>query len=164
VNTPLPDLGLPGQLRRLRSDEKTCRHCDKIIYMNADICRHCGQIVTADGVYRGEQTIAPEAKLSLMYSIVGLFCCLGLVLGPMGFKNGMDAKKAIAADPRLRGRSMAIGGQVIGVIDIVLWLGTLVLSPPAMSNQMAYWAGYLAIPFLAFVGLVFFLRWRLSRP
>jgi RNA polymerase subunit RPABC4/transcription elongation factor Spt4 len=162
VNAPLPDIGPPSEERQLRSDEKWCRYCDKIIYVEADICRHCGQIVSADGVYHGEKMIAPDAKLALMYSIFGVFCCFGLILGPLAFKNGIDAKKAIAANPRLRGRAMAITAQVIGTIDVVLWLATLALNP-SLLNQSAYWMGYLAIPAMGFVLLILFIRWRLNR-
>ena len=152
VSAPLRDLGLLENTRRLRSDEKVCRHCEQLVYVDADICPHCGQIVTADGIYRGKQTTAREAKLAIMFSIGGLFFVLGLVLGPMAFLKGLDAEKAIAANPQLRGRPMAIAGRIIGIIDVLVWLTYLLASGSrwnlynsAYIAEIASGIGYLAI-------------------
>jgi RNA polymerase subunit RPABC4/transcription elongation factor Spt4 len=162
VNAPLPDTLDAGSERRLRSDEKQCLYCKEIIYVDADTCRHCGRIASTDGVYHGEQTIAPEARLALLYAIAGLFCCFGLILGPLAFKNGMDAKKAIATNPKLRGRAMATTAQGIGIVAVVFWLGLFAFNPESV-NTLAYWMGYLAIPGIIFVLLVLFIRWKLNR-
>jgi len=63
----------------------------------------------------------PEANRALTYAIIGLFC-LGFVLGPMAIVKGTSAKKQIAADPRYSGESAATAAQIIGGIEVALYV------------------------------------------
>ena len=73
----------------------------------------------------------PEAKEALYCALFGLLC-FGFVLGPIAIMKGSSAKKQIAADPRWDGESTATAAQIIGAIEIglfILWiLGAVVRS------------------------------------
>jgi len=62
-----------------------------------------------------------EAKEALKYAIIGIFC-LGIILGPIAIWKGSSAKRQIAADPRLGGEGLATAAQVIGGIEILLFI------------------------------------------
>lgn len=126
INAPLSNLGLmpPGQ-EQTNSNETACPHCKKKIFSDEDICRYCGEIVSADGRYHGEQKLEREARLALICSIIGFFIA-GLILGPIAFMKGRDAKKHIANNPRLKGRGVATAAQVLGVADLMFTLFMLI--------------------------------------
>ena len=63
----------------------------------------------------------PEANEALRYAIIGIFC-FGFVLGPMAVVKGTAAKKLIAADPRWEGEGTATAAQVIGGIEVGLYV------------------------------------------
>ncbi len=127
VNAPLQVLTPAPRGRRQPGPYETwCPYCGKIIRVDKDICRYCNEIVSADGLYHGERRIPREAKVALMYGIVGFFA-FSLILGPAAFMRGRDAKRRIAVDPRLRGRAVAVAAQCVGVADVMLALLALPL-------------------------------------
>ena len=72
----------------------------------------------------------PEAKEALYCALFGLFC-FGFVLGPIAIMKGSSAKKQIAADPRWEGESTATAAQIIGAVEIglfILWIFAVILS------------------------------------
>jgi hypothetical protein len=69
--------------------------------------------------YTGAKETSPAAKEALKYALVGLLCC-GIILGPLAFVKGTEAKKEIARNPRLTGEGIATAAQVIGVIEFLL--------------------------------------------
>jgi len=61
-----------------------------------------------------------EAKDALIIAIVGIFCGLGIILGPIAIAKASTAKKMIQADPRLTGEGKATAAMVIGIIVTIL--------------------------------------------
>jgi hypothetical protein len=87
--------------------------------------RYCGacKVVTLkrktaplDGA---RQTICPESKEALLFSIIGLFpfffCIIPLIFAPLALVKANAAKARIRRDPGLDGRGMATAGQIIAV-------------------------------------------------
>lgn len=70
--------------------------------------------------HRPKKTL-PEANEALRYAIIGIFC-LGFVLGPMAIMKGTSAKKRIAADPSWGGEGTATAAQIIGGIEVGLYV------------------------------------------
>lgn len=69
-----------------------------------------------------EAMIASEqASESLKYALVSLVC-LGMVFGPLAVARGMEARKAILADPALEGWGKANAGVAIGAVGFFFWL------------------------------------------
>ena len=63
-----------------------------------------------------------EALWALILSLVGIFCCLAIVLEPVALILAAKAKKKIDADPRWTGRGMATAAQVIAIVIILLYI------------------------------------------
>jgi hypothetical protein len=64
---------------------------------------------------------APGASSSLVWAILGLFCC-GLIFGIVAISNANNAKKLIREQPdAYTGEGLATAGLVIGIIDLVAW-------------------------------------------
>ena len=122
VNRPLQQLPpevAPKEtkpLRELRPGENVCPSCGDIV---SGFCFRCSQ--APEGEYTGEKLTAPEAKAALKYAIIGLFC-FGIILGPIAISKGAAAKRQIATDPTLGGEGIATAAQVIGGIEIVLFI------------------------------------------
>ena len=70
---------------------------------------------------------APGAVASLVCGILGFFIC-GLVLGIIAITKAQEAKKAIASDPSYTGGGMATAGMVLGVIDLVGFVITMLIT------------------------------------
>lgn len=69
----------------------------------------------------------PEATQSLIFSLLGFFCC-GL-LAIVGIVKGIQAKKIIAANPYMEGAGVATAGVVIGIVSLVFQvIGVLVMA------------------------------------
>lgn len=123
VNRPLQQLAgvataaAPRPVRQLSPGESFCPSCGDIVY---GVCFRCRQPV-ASGEYTGVKQTAPEAKEALKYAIIGLFC-FGIILGPLAIARGASAKRTIAADPRYEGEGIATAAQIIGGIEIGLFV------------------------------------------
>ena len=61
-----------------------------------------------------------EASEALKYAIFSLFCC-GIVLGPMAISKGLNARRAIQADPSLTGEAKANIAIMIGIVALAMW-------------------------------------------
>jgi hypothetical protein len=99
----------------LSAGENFCVTCGDIV---SGYCFRCTNL-HPQPAYTGPKKTLPEANHAITYAIVGLFC-LGFVLGPVAIVKGTSAKKMIAADPRWDGESLATAAQIIGVIEILL--------------------------------------------
>jgi|GEM_PF-1445748 len=107
-------------------DMKKCPFCKEPIRADALKCRHCGEYVD-DSV---RQSVQPkecpkEAKDALTYSLVGLLC-FGFILGPIAIVKGFKALKIIKSDPGRPGKGKAQAGIIIGVVEILLYLGFMI--------------------------------------
>ncbi|WP_428267182.1 DUF4190 domain-containing protein [Haliangium sp.] len=124
VNAPLQKLEPePAQATaspNLPPGFKQCPACQFSLAESAEFCSNCGAITTPDGVYRGPKENAPGSTAALVYGIIGLFFC-GLIFGILAISKAKSAKELIANDPRYGGEGMATAGQVLGIIDLVLW-------------------------------------------
>ena|SRR5215207_5482307 len=121
VNRPLQQLAnvapvATTPLRELKPGESVCPSCGDIV---SGFCFRCSQ--APEGEYTGEKRTVSEAKEALKYAIIGIFC-LGIILGPIAIWKGSSAKRQIAADPRLGGEGLATAAQVIGGIEILLFI------------------------------------------
>jgi len=122
----------PGVARRPRraglpADGTACLHCSRQITFGTPYCPYCRHAQTPDGVYAGPTVNAPGAVASLVCGILGFFIC-GLVLGIIAITKAQAAKRAIASDPRYTGGGMATAGMVLGVIDLVGFVITMLIT------------------------------------
>lgn len=122
----------PGVARRPRRaglpvDGVACIHCARQITFGTPFCPYCRHAQTPDGVYTGPTANAPGAVASLVCGILGLFIC-GLVLGIIAITKAQEAKRAIASDPRYSGGGMATAGMVLGIIDLVGFVITMLIT------------------------------------
>jgi Prokaryotic RING finger family 1/Domain of unknown function (DUF4190) len=120
VNRPLqqiPDAHPPPRerKRRLAPSEYVCPSCGDI---TDGFCVRCGGAAATGFEYTGVRETAQEAKDALKYAIAGFFCCS--LLGVVAVIKGAEAKRVIAANPRLEGETMATVAQVLGVVQILL--------------------------------------------
>ncbi len=133
--------------RELKSDERVCPHCDRIIYIGATVCRHCGLTASVDGLYHGDTTTAPEAKEALVQSLYALGTLV--IIGPLlrtipgncssitvfiaiylAIKAITTAGKAndlIANDPSLSGKGMVLAAQIVSGVTIAIPILSIIL-------------------------------------
>lgn len=121
VNRPLQQLQdvVPDNTKpspKLNPGETVCPSCGDVV---SGFCFRCGQ--SSIGEFTGEKVTSPDAKDAMKYAIIGLFC-FGIILGPIAISKGAAAKRQIALDPRLTGEGLATAAQVIGGIEIVLFI------------------------------------------
>ena len=68
------------------------------------------------------------AVTALVCGLVGIFCVgAGAILGAAAAISGVAALNAIAGDPNLKGRVMAVAGLITGLIDIVGWVALMAI-------------------------------------
>ena len=73
------------------------------------------------------------ARDALVTAIVGIFCCQ-IIFGPVALTRAGRAKEMINLYPEsIGGRGMATTAQVIGVIDILLFVLYLIINAVAGS-------------------------------
>jgi hypothetical protein len=75
------------------------------------------------------------AVAALIVSIVGL-CICAIILCPLAIILGLNAKKAMDADPTLRGRGMATAAIIIGAVGLVLFVIAFILQIAQMSQML----------------------------
>jgi predicted RNA-binding Zn-ribbon protein involved in translation (DUF1610 family) len=120
VNRPLrqlPDGPPPAKetTRPLRFGESVCPSCGDIV---AGFCYRCSQMGVSSEPYIGVRETAETAKEALKYAIAGFLCCQ--IFGVMAVIKGIEAKKEIARNPRLKGEGLATVALVLGVIEFLL--------------------------------------------
>ena len=76
-----------------------------------------------------------EANDALLYAIIGIFCC-GIVLEPMALVKAAEARRQIAADPRLLGSGKATAATIIAVIALILWIIGMVARFANIGNKL----------------------------
>ena len=104
--------------------ENFCATCGDIV---AGYCFRCSNLYPQTA-YTGPKKTLPDANDALKLAIVGLFC-FGFVLGPIAIVKATSAKKQIAADPRYEGEGAATAAQIIGAIEVglfILWVVGLI--------------------------------------
>ncbi len=123
VNRPLQQIPQEQQLHEVRyqrvlgPSESICPTCGDI---TDGFCVRCSQAATPDWAYTGVRETAQDAKDALKYALAGFICCS--LFGIVAIIKGAEAKRAIAANPRLDGATMATVAQVLGVIQLLLAL------------------------------------------
>lgn len=60
------------------------------------------------------------ANKSLIYGVVGLFCC-GLIFGPIAINYANQAEAAIIGDPSASHISAHKAGKVLGYLAVAFW-------------------------------------------
>lgn len=114
---PLPHVEVEHRPRRtLEAGESFCASCGDIVQGYCFRCRY-----PFPQAYTGPKRTLPEANEALRYAIIGVFC-FGFVLGPLAIVKGTSAKKQIAADPRWDGEGTATAAQIIGGIEVGLYV------------------------------------------
>lgn len=109
------------EMRPLAPGAMNCSTCLQVIAATAGVCPYCRCVTSADGIYRGPKRNAPGAESSAVYAVIGLVF-FGVIMGPMAIVKGSEAKRAIANDPRLKGADLATFGQLLGIVDVALFL------------------------------------------
>lgn len=123
VNRPLQQLAgvapvaAPRPARQLNPDENYCPNCGDVV---SGVCFRCRQPVAGGEFTIAKQTL-PEAKDALKFAIIGLFC-FGIILGPLAIIKGTSAKRTIAMDPRYDGEGIATAAQILGGIEVALYV------------------------------------------
>ena len=97
----------------------TCPHCKAIIDSDATICPSCKKPTDPSGIFQGERQTSPKARKAFIQALVGL---LIPILAFFALSNASEAKVELEADPTLTGRWMATTAQVLGVIELLLWV------------------------------------------
>jgi len=69
-------------------------------------------------------TLCTEARDALIIAIAGFLCCV--FLAPVAIIKANKAKQMIAANPRLGGGGLATAAIVIAIINIILFVLTLI--------------------------------------
>jgi hypothetical protein len=135
VNQPLQKLAepAPAATEEIPAHQMKCPHCGFLIPADSTLCSYCNMVPTPDGVYRGPKTNAPGAVASVVYGVLGLFIC-GLIFGILAISKANEAKKAIAADPRLGGAGLANTGRVLGILALVFFGLFLLIRLAAVST------------------------------
>lgn len=133
VNRPLQQLQnvAPVEQRsqtQLKPGESLCPTCGDVVSGYCFRCQNPGAIN-----YTGPKQTSPEAKEAFKFAIIGLFC-FGFVFGPLAIIRGTAAKKTIALNPTLEGEGLATAAQIIGGIEVLLyvaWIGSAILAANA---------------------------------
>ena len=131
VNRPLQQLSnvapvAQKQRTNLNPGDTVCPTCGDVV---AGYCFRC-QNVTSE--YTGPKRTSDEAKDAFKFAIIGLFC-FGFVFGPLAIIRGTAAKKTIARNPSLEGEGLATAAQIIGGIEVLLYVGWIVSAIVAAS-------------------------------
>lgn len=74
----------------------------------------------------GPKTLCTEANEALKYAVVSLFC-FAFIIGPMAMLKAVKAKQLIAADARLGGAGRANAALVIGLLNTIVGVLSLVM-------------------------------------
>lgn len=124
VNRPLQQLKNVAPVEqktttRLNPGETICPTCGDVV---SGYCFRCQNMATE---YTGKKYTSPEAKEALRFAIIGLFC-FGFILGPLAIIRGTAAKKSIATSPMLEGEGLATAAQIIGGIEVLLYVGWII--------------------------------------
>ena len=111
-----------------------CMKCGKENEEGAKECVACGaqlEVVqsvaqTQDKPVQSADKKCKKAKTSLIAAIVGLIIA-GIICGTYAFVSGIQALKEIKTDKELSGKGMAIAGIVLGLLDVVLSIYSLMV-------------------------------------
>ena len=117
---------------------KFCINCGSMVDETEIFCRNCGANVTADTSVNNMRNTningnsnnapaktSPVAIAGFVLSLVGIFC--GCIFAILGITFGVVAKQRIKAFNE-GGNGLATAAIVIGIVDIVLNLGLVVLN------------------------------------
>jgi hypothetical protein len=120
VNRPLRQLHNVAPVEQkprtqLNPGESLCPTCGDVV---SGYCFRCKNMAAE---YTGPRETSPEAKEAFKFAIIGLFC-FGFVLGPLAIIRGTSAKKTIALNPMLEGEGLATAAQIIGGIEVLLYV------------------------------------------
>ena len=109
-----------------------CPKCGKEMADDSKYCSACGAqfevaqpAVQTNGASKADKK-CKQAKSSFIMAIVGLIIA-GIICGTYAFVTGIQALKEIKADKELSGKGMAIAGIVLGLLDIVLSIYSLMV-------------------------------------
>jgi hypothetical protein len=103
--------------------------------------KYCGSCkvmaIKGQPVVEEEPTVpCPLAKEALQYAIVSIFC-LGIFLAPAALIKASQAKKLIAADPKLQGAGKVTAAIVIAWCVIGLWILGMIAKFAAIGKSAA---------------------------
>ena len=101
--------------------EPFCGYC-LVTVRGQKYCSSCKVLVLGAGMPIIEEATTPctEAAEALKYALVSLFC-FGMIVGPIAIVKAVNARKLIAADPRLTGEGKANVAIVIASVGLFLW-------------------------------------------
>ena len=107
--------------------EEFCANC-LVDIQGQKFCSSCkvmalqGRVPTAAEAAQEAGTLPNKlAKDALIASLVGILC-FGIILEPYAIIKAIQAKKAIAADPRLGGSGASTAALVIGIVVFILYV------------------------------------------
>jgi len=123
VNRPLtqiPDIVQPVEVSgpKLAPGDSICPTCGQII---SGICFRCHPDASAP---IGRKNTAQEASDAFKLALFGLLC-FGIILGPIAFVKATRVKRQIALDPTADGSGLATAAQVLGILEVVVSIFSL---------------------------------------
>jgi uncharacterized membrane protein YvbJ len=103
--------------------DPACPQCGSSSFMNEAAAGALAQMAAGGGErVPNQRRKTPSAKEALNWAILGFFVC-GVIIGPIAVLKALDAKRAMAADPRLRDdRTMANVAIALGIADAVVFV------------------------------------------
>jgi hypothetical protein len=112
--------GTPAVARCAGCAEAFCTNC--LVDMGGQpYCGSCKVMAMRGSPIVDVATIpCKEATTALVLSIIGLVVC-GIILEPLALSKAAQAKKMIAANPRMTGLGKANAATVIAIIGLILW-------------------------------------------
>ena len=104
--------------------------------------KYCGSCkvmaVKGQPVLDEEPTVpCPLADEALKYAIISIFC-FGIFLAPAALVKASNAKKLIAADPRLQGAGKVTAATVIAWCVLGLWILGIFAKAVASTRQRSF--------------------------
>ena len=86
-------------------------------------CGSCKVLVVAGPPPVPDEATIPckEADEALKFALLGTIC-FGIIIQPIAFAKALEARKKIAANPRLKGMAKVTGALATSTVFFVLWL------------------------------------------
>jgi hypothetical protein len=109
-------LEVEATIRCVACRKTFCPDCT-IDFQGMAYCGACKNRAVRHQQYRSDFSLPREA---LIWSLVGLIPCLGLILSVVGIVRASQALSRISKDARLPGQGLAIAALVVGILG-TLW-------------------------------------------
>ncbi len=105
--------------------EPFCSSC-LVSVRGATYCAACKSMAVT-GLTPQAVMVSQDAKTALWLAVLGIFCWLGFILGPVAIFKASRARQQIAANPALGGTGWANAATVVGAVVFLLGVLNVVM-------------------------------------